>query len=608
MSITTKYDFNNSSNFTFDSSKIEFAGALARLKLQNLSADFTQDFASSAGFTFDAAKTEFVGGVCRQKDQRPSDATFGITYTADINGNWGNGVLTGTGVSATVSGGKLNLKGGTQKYVTYDAVGNAPNTQVGCIKLKYTPNYSGTPATNRYLFDLYTNPANDVNSLQIYHNAGTGNLYARLCDNAGNYIYNGTLGVWNPTAGTEYEFSFNFDFTTGATRLFIAGTQFGTTIIQTGTRTTPSYLRIGAAHDLSNSDGEFNDVLVFSTVQHTSNYTQGYIVPETIYGLDVVTVPEMEYTGAGTLQELTSITTTESNSPRYTLQVGRSGNYLYWNGSAWVTSNNTYAQANTKADFIAHCASINILGNIYGQFRIYFIDSNSSQQNIDTLTASVVGQQYDLTNPTIKTLASLDMDALISFVSTFSNAGSDAVKFVLEVDGVNKYWSSTAWVTSTGYAQSNTAAEINTNCDDLDIDLGATIRIVTYLHSATGVTTPTITDVTAVYNFFAQPVDTLNTCAVWGYIYDDNGSPLSGISVSAQLIKVGKYKTITQIGNKAVTTTSDVNGYWELDIVECENIVPTDDKYEFVFSGTGYNKTVYKAVPNQVSCNFFSLT
>jgi hypothetical protein len=605
MSITTRYDFINPANFTFDPTKIDFTGILAKLKLQNLTEDFTQDFASSVGFTFASTKTEFVGGLCRQKDQRPSDATFGAAYTLDINGSWGNGVLTGTGSSATVSGGKLNLKGGTAKYVTYDAAGNSPNTQVGCIKLKYTPNYSGTPSANRYLFDLYSNPANDNNSLQVYHGA-TGNIHARLCNSTGAYIFSSFLAAWVPVAGIEYEFEFDFDFTSGATRLFIDGIQIGSTITNTGIRTAPSYLRIGAAHDISNSDGEFNDVEVFTTVQHTANYTSGYSISETIYGSDVVTVPEMGYIGAGTLQQLTSITTTESNAPRYTLQIGRSGNYLYWDGSAWVTSNNTYAQANTKADFVAHCTTINITGNVYGQFRIYFTDSNSLQQSIDVLTASVVGQQYELGNPTIRPNGSIEMDSFISFLLTYSAIGSDAVKLTLEIDGIEKYWSGTAWVTSIGFAQSNTPAEIVANCLSLDIHFGVLLKPIVYLHSSSGITSPTITSMELGYSFFAHPVDAIHICTVWGYIYNESGVPLIDISIHAQLLEITKYKTVTAIGNKEVVTTTNIDGYWEMDLVECDNMLPKS-KYRFTFSGTGYTLAEDKLIPDETSKNYFLL-
>jgi len=430
--ITTKYDFINPADFAFDSGKVEFTGLLARLKLQAAPGlSWNQPFTSDAGFTYDGSRAEFVGGAVRSKDRRAAGATFGATFTAGVDGNWGGGVLTGTASGgAAAAGGKLNLKGGTQKYVTYAAAGNAPNTQVGCIRLKYTPNYSGIPATNRYIFDLYSNPASDNNSLQIIHNSITGNLSARLCDSAGSYIFQGTLAAWSPTAGTEYEFEFDFDFTAGATRLFVNGTQVGSTITGVGTRTTPSYLRIGAAHDLSNSDGEFDDVEVFSSVQHTANYTPGYVLSETIYETSKVDCPAFTYSGAGSIQALTNVIDSEVNSPRLVM------NGHYWTGTAWAASDGSWAQSNPIATVLANIATCPTAASFV--VSIVF-NAGASQMSVDDLTVTYTGQVYSTTNPTIKPNGTIGMDSLATFAASLAAGGSDAVKFTLEVDGTEKY-------------------------------------------------------------------------------------------------------------------------------------------------------------------------
>ena len=81
-------------------------------------------------FIFDDTKIEVIGGKAQLKN-RLVDSTFGANYNIDINGSWGDGVLTGTAFGgASVSGGKLDLTGGTVKYVEYSAVGNADSLQV----------------------------------------------------------------------------------------------------------------------------------------------------------------------------------------------------------------------------------------------------------------------------------------------------------------------------------------------------------------------------------------------------------------------------------------------------------------------------------------------
>src|SRR3990167_7383770 len=100
-------------------------------------------FTDSADYNFDSDLIEISSGKARLKDIRPATATFAASYDNDINGSWGNGVLTGIATGgASVSGGKLVLTNAT-KYVQYAALNNADSLQTGCIRLKYTPNYTG---------------------------------------------------------------------------------------------------------------------------------------------------------------------------------------------------------------------------------------------------------------------------------------------------------------------------------------------------------------------------------------------------------------------------------------------------------------------------------
>jgi len=143
------------------------------------------------------------------------------------------------------------------------------------------------------------------------------------------------------------------------------------------------------------------------------------------------------------------------------------------------------------------------------------------------------------------------------------------------------------------------------NCASL-LSAGAYVRPVAYLHSSAGTTTPTLTSVTEEYSFFARPVDDVHVCTVWGYVYNESGLPLPGITVRAQLLNIVKYKTKTAVGNLAVVATTNAAGYWEMDLVETENVVP-DTKYRFTFSDTGYALIEDKSVPDEPSANYFDL-
>ena len=204
----------------------------------------TWNFNTEGNYNYDSDKVEFVGGKAQLKDLTPANATFYAAYGSDINGNWGGGVLTGSGVgSPTVSGGKLDLKGGGVKYVDYDADLNADSQQVGCIRMRIAPNYTGAPAANRAICVITRADAQDENQIFIDHQV-TGNLRLRVWDGSGIQQIVWTA-AWSPTSGQTYEIELNWDFTTGATRIFIDGVQLGTTIATTMTRSSDTVTCLG---------------------------------------------------------------------------------------------------------------------------------------------------------------------------------------------------------------------------------------------------------------------------------------------------------------------------------------------------------------------------
>ena len=207
----------------------------------------------------------------------------------------------------------------------------------------------------------------------------------RICTSSGVSPVNFTVSL-NLVSGVECEIELNYNLTTGQTRIFKNGVLIGSDLSGTGTRSSSiGYFVIGSSYDGRRSDFWINDFVVFTTVQHTANYTPGYTLPETIYSASNVTCPEMEYTGAGTLISADDFTTVESGAPRFTIQIGRSGNYLYWNGAAWAVSDGTYAKANTAAEILANAATFTTVRiNLY----IYALLHSDGiiQAEIETLT------------------------------------------------------------------------------------------------------------------------------------------------------------------------------------------------------------------------------
>jgi hypothetical protein len=695
-------EFTADTGFTYDSSKAEFAGGVLRQKLVAAQTAFSQDFTSDVGFTYDAAKAEFVGGVVRQKDFKPANATLGITYDTSIDAEWGNGTLTGTAVNgATVSGGKLDCSAGTAKGVTYPAASKFSDPRIGSIKFKYTPNYNGAPAAQRSLLSIVTTDGASASSIDISHNASVGQFRFAIYNSSNGTIFDGMgSAAWLPSVGVEYEIEFCWDFVTGSSRIFVNGIQIGTAISGTGAMTAFTLIKIGLSYNstLSPSYGYFNDVIVFSDVQHVSGYTPGYsllryqesivVLPAvaftkvwtsfaapTITEVDLpkyivngyywngaawvtssntyatamssaqwianiatfpvtttpviikiifadgfiqdsvsdiaftinqasyvaseVVCPVQTYSGLGAIQSFDAFSGTEANSPKYTL------NGKYWTGAAWGASDGTYAQASSLATINTNILELPAADTL--TLRVYFNDSNTVQMSVTDITTEYTGQEYPQDDPYIVPNTGDQMDSLENVATTMSEPTGAAIKFILVVSGVKKYFSIT-WQDSDGsYAQSNTLAEVISNKATLNLSLGYSVKLMALLHSNDGSVTPTITQAVVTYDYSGGSATEPPTTYVYGYLRDILGSPLPGVSVSMELKTQENYDAIVIIEKGKKTTVTDANGYFEFHTINTTEF-PTGTKYEFVFyEGAVIYKKESRAIPNVASVNYSSL-
>ena len=610
MTISKSYTFADPENFSFDSDLIDFTAVQKpRLKLtDNTLQTFNQPFTADTGFTYNSSNTEFTGGLSRQIDKAPTDSVCWATYTTDkdLNASINSGSLVGTLVNgATVSGGYLDLTGGASSYADYAGLNNVDTLiQEGTIKFIVKPNYSGTPSGIRNFIVISEASGDASNLVNIYHKSSDGNLKAVMNNQVLGTIMSEDLGLWNPTAGTDYEFELNFiiDTAVGANtfiRLFIDGIQFGATKTGvTGTRSSNiGLIRVGTnvgTGDLA--DHSVKDLIFFDTVQHTSNYTPGYTLDEARYLGDVITLPTMPYSGAGNIQVWTNIIATMTNNPRLIM------NDQYYSGG-WVASSDSWATASTIADVLANIATLPATDAM----TIKVVTNNGNDQmSISDLTLTYTGQIYSITNPTIEFLESFTHEGLEAFTETSTKTGSDEVKYVLTKDGINYYYDSVTelWIVSDGtYTQTNTATEISANKASF-IEIGVTTKIIAYLHSDDGSTTPTLTQVDIEFDFYSVDVTAPSPCVVYGWIYDENGNVVENASVVAvpsELKGVSGDKTISL---QQKTGLSDSSGYWELELIASNN---TGIYYNFYFNYDNHSQSFARLVPNEQSKAFGDL-
>lgn len=560
MSETTTIAYDNASNFTFDTDNLEISGSLAQLKLiANAGQTLTEDFADDTGFTYTSASTEFAAGVARQLDQRPADATFHASYASVVNGNWGDGVLTGTATgSPVITSGQLDLTAASVQYVDYAGLGNADSVQNGAIRFNLKPNYSGTPANTQHFFAISKQAGFSNNEITVWHD-NLGNLKFRIRGSGGATIQEVNAGAWSPTSGTNYEFELNWDITAGAHRLFIDGVQKGSTGTNTGTRDSDITLfRVGT--DISASVGNNNfligSITLFSAPQHTAGYTPGASISETIYVADTVTLPSLAYSGVGTIQSIQSAAITDVGAPRYTVE-GK-----YWDGAAWSVSNGTYAQANSAADVIANIATLSVSGQSSIEIVAYFTGSNT-QASCDNIALTYTGQIYPA-EETITYNTAIATDDLETLAET-SNLTGGTIKYVMVVEGSDKYYNGSAWVASDGTsAQANTLTEVNANAGTLT-SVGINLKLKAVLIK--GSTTPTLTQNVLTYSFFGGTVNTPDDVNVYDHVRNIVGSQASHIKLIIDLRE--GYTINNQLIAPGIREfAADSTGYVEANVVK----------------------------------------
>lgn len=391
-------------------------------------------------FSYDANVIEVSGGLAKLKSLIPANETFYASYDVDINGTRGAGVLTGTAYAgASVSGGKLDCKT-YGKLVDYDAIGNANSQQQGCIRFLITPNFSGIGQKHRF-FTITKEHGSYINNIRImqWHN---GQMSIVINDKDAVSIANGFLPVWNPVQGQEYEFELNWDITLGETRFFIDGVQLGATISGTGIRDSNiELLRIGADTILtSDSNSEFNNVQIFSTVQHTANYTPcpcpdwPYCsLKPTIKPASLWDVPAL-YAWFGFLETLGG-----DNAGSVAYQLSDDGvNWKYWNGVVWDTAGINY---NSASVINSNMASFPTTEKKL-TYKAFLISDGEQQVEIDTTT--IIANEETPSS----VYAGIDKSCLIE--ETFK-AFSDVV--ISDVDGDIE--NATAWydIEGSGYIQ-----------------------------------------------------------------------------------------------------------------------------------------------------------
>ncbi|NJM09708.1 MAG: hypothetical protein HC883_02080 [Bdellovibrionaceae bacterium] len=281
------------------------------------------------------------------------------------------------------------------------------------------------------------------------------------------------------------------------------------------------------------------------------------------------------YSGVGDVQALSAFAVTvTSGSPRFTI------NGMYWNGSSWVVSSGTYAQANDFATINTNIGSLVVASDIV-TITAYFTGSNT-QGAFSALSLTYTAQQY-FTSGRVEPTATIPAQQILSFsASGLTEPTNTNARWVIKVDGVPKYWNGSAWVTSDlSLGQSNSTADINTNAPTLALSSNAEVAPCLLLFTSDQQVTASVASASITYDFGGIVADP-NVCIVWGYYKDVTGAAVEGATVTYELVRPARryFEAASAIIEKKKVVTTDANGYFEAELIRSSEYEPGEKTYK----------------------------
>ena len=604
--ITKEFTFDTAIDYTYDGDEIIVALSKAELEIiDKPDNSFPVDFSSNTGFTYDSTKSEFSGGQNQQVDQRPTDAIFYASYSTDENANWSNDDGTGTlNNGAVINANGLDVSAGATASCSY--TGNIPK-ESGCIRLR---NVIFNDTSTGYVISTGLN-----DELYILRTSATA-LRIIIKNNAGGSAVDFTASGLTLTPGTPYELELNWNQSgvgSGEAYFYIDGVKKGQDLTWNGDRTGSSDTQLFVGSYVGSAagfNGSIGSVLIFDTLQHSGvSYTPDWSdIFNTIYKKTYIQTPELEDANPGTIVSFDELSyAVGGTGVKLSIQIGRSGNYLKYNGSTWVamTDATDYDEATTIATFEANVESLPVEGEIYGQYRIYYPDSNT-QHSISELISTLTIQEYSRNNPTIKNTTVLKSQGIDSIEYTETNYALDYVRHAIEVNGVNKYWNGSSWAISSGFSETSEASDVEDNISSLNISSGADIRFVGFLHSNNGVQTPILSNVEITYDVWGGGVSNPKLCLVYGYIRDITNEPPENVTIEIQPKNNANYNNEIQVTTHLKEISPDSTGYWEILLFKSSELSPVT-QYLFNFQGERFSLVGTKTIPDEISINYLNL-
>lgn len=228
--------------------------------------------------------------------------------------------------------------------------------------------------------------------------------------------------------------------------------------------------------------------------------------------------------------------------------------------------------------------------------KIDYLQLFSEVQNTANHTPISTLETYDKVFQGIINKATISTGSLIGFYACELNGNTES-KYVINLNAVDYYWSGSAWVTSSGSAQSNTADDVNTNIATFAINSSDDVLFKAYIRSVDGYDNPKLDSILIDYSSAPAEPGALSECIVTSVFKDSKGDAIVGATV--KFIPNAFWYDQTYVFEETITTT-DANGEISISIVETASSNATMNIRIEYKNGT---VVLYKnkIIPNQVT-------
>lgn len=451
--------FTTPSNYIYDSNYIEFVGGKAQLK-KNITESINWDFSTPADYVYDTNKIEVTGGIAKLKGSPLNpyawyhlNSSSGST-AIDSSGNERNGTLVNMEDSDWVAG-KLNNclrinNGSSNEYVNCGNIAGFERDE----EFSYEFWIKGTNTTN-FQTILSKTPYGAWHGLELFIVSGKLQIYLI---GAGEQIYR--YGTANITSGNWHHCVITYDGSSTYEGITIYVDNNDVTGSGSGTLSTS--IVNGSDFQISGRGGAYNCLLgydVDEVVIYTKELTPAEIAlrynsgngTESMVGGYPLTNPTIyPSSGFAFTSEITGFTETTTKPTdteiKYHVSSDDGVTWKYWNGSAWVVTDNSYTQANLASEIHSYINELAFSGTF--KFRaLLHTDSELRTPELDNLY--IVVATYSLGGKEIEMNWDIQPTQVIDYLTvaeTVIEPEDTDVKYKYSIDSGSTY--NDSWLTA----------------------------------------------------------------------------------------------------------------------------------------------------------------